>query len=77
MRQKQRRSSTGLRTRVPSPQKDISSHQPVKLTKEELDKVRSFVQAGGMLFTNADGDSPTFNTSAAELCKNLFGGEAL
>jgi hypothetical protein len=58
-----------------SPVLEISSHQPLKLSKDELDKIRAFVEAGGMLFTNADGDSAGFNTSAAKLCKDLFNGE--
>jgi hypothetical protein len=43
---------------------DLSDHQ--------CDQIRSFVQAGGMLFTNADYGSAAFNQFAGQLAQRLF-----
>ena len=32
----------------------IASHQPPKLTDADYDQLRSFADAGGMIFTHAD-----------------------
>ena len=37
-----------------------------------MGKIRSFVQAGGLLFTNADGNSSAFNAFAEQLARRLF-----
>lgn len=50
----------------------LASHKPVSLTDQEYDKLRSFVQAGGLLFTQADGDSVAFDKFATELAARLF-----
>ncbi len=43
-----------------------------ELTDEQCNQLRSFVCAGGLLFTNADGNSPAFNAFAQELAHRLF-----
>jgi hypothetical protein len=53
----------------------LASQAAPKLSPEEIDKIRNFVYAGGMLFTQADGDSPEFDRFANKLCKDLFNGE--
>jgi hypothetical protein len=52
---------------------EITGYDPLKLGPEELDKLRNYVEAGGMLFTQADGDSPAFNKFAEKLADDLFG----
>src|SRR6185312_6801349 len=39
---------------------------------EDCQKIRSFVENGGLLFTQADGDSPEFNKFAESLAGRLF-----
>ena len=53
----------------------LSGQNAPKLSKEELDRIRSYVEAGGILFTNSDGDSAEFDKFAHKLCKDLFGQE--
>jgi hypothetical protein len=55
-----------------SPVLYIGGHLPVKFTNEQLDKLRTYVEAGGTIFTHADADSESFNTFAAELANKLF-----
>jgi hypothetical protein len=43
-----------------SPVLYIASHQALPLGDEDLDKLRSYVQSGGMLLTHADAGSPEF-----------------
>jgi len=50
----------------------IASHQAPKLTDEHYQKLRSFAEAGGLIFTHADAASPAFNAFAADLAKKLF-----
>lgn len=50
----------------------IASHQAFKFSPEELDKIRNYVEAGGVLYTQADGSAPTFDKFAAQLAKDLF-----
>ncbi len=50
----------------------IASDRPPKFTAEELDKIRDFALAGGMIFTNADGGSAEFNAYVPQLVKYLF-----
>jgi hypothetical protein len=50
----------------------IASDRPPKFTAEELDKIRNFALAGGMIFTNADGGSAAFNAYVPALVKYLF-----
>lgn len=50
----------------------MASHKAPTLTDEDYDKIRSFIQSGGLLFTQADGDDPEFNRFAEEMSKKLF-----
>ena len=50
----------------------MASHKAPTLTDEDYDKIRSFIQSGGLLFTQADGDDPEFNRFAEEMAKKLF-----
>jgi hypothetical protein len=45
------------------------------LTAEQLSKLKRFAEAGGLIFTHADGGAVAFNTFANELAKKLFGVE--
>lgn len=55
-----------------SPVLYIASHEPPKLTESEVEKIRQFVRAGGMLFTHADASSPAFDLWAKQLAGRLF-----
>ncbi|MCY2953124.1 MAG: DUF4159 domain-containing protein, partial [Planctomycetota bacterium] len=50
----------------------IASHQPQKLTDAHLAKLRSFVEAGGLIYSQADGGSPSFTTFITDLGRKLF-----
>ena len=50
----------------------IASHQAPRLLKEDYDNLRNFVEAGGLLFTQADGEDPEFNKWAHDLAITLF-----
>ena len=51
----------------------VASHAALKLSPEEITKIRAFVDAGGMLLTQADANSGAFNTYAENtLAKQLF-----
>ena len=50
----------------------LASHTPPALTTDDRDKIRKFVEAGGLLFTQADGDAAAFNTFAEQLARDLF-----
>ena len=45
--------------------------EPV-ITDEQVDNLRDFVRAGGLLFTHANGNSPTFSKFAGNLAHRLF-----
>jgi hypothetical protein len=51
----------------------LASHEAPRLSDEDYGRIRQFVENGGLLFTQADGDSPEFNRFAEELAKRLFG----
>lgn len=53
----------------------LSSHKAPKLEEADLEKLRAFVEAGGLLFTQADGDSQEFNDFAERLALDLFRGQ--
>jgi hypothetical protein len=42
------------------------------LTDEQCDQLRSYVRAGGLLFTHADGNSRAFNAFSQDLAQRLF-----
>ena len=44
-----------------SPVLYISGHVPPKFSDEDLDKLRAYVQSGGMIFTHADGGREEFD----------------
>ena len=50
----------------------LASHRPLKFTEADYARMRHFAEAGGMIFTQADGDSESFDHFAAELAKKLF-----
>jgi hypothetical protein len=50
----------------------IASHKSVKLSDDEVDKIRNFVDAGGLLFTQADGNAVEADQWARALAKKLF-----
>ncbi|MGE5611263.1 MAG: DUF4159 domain-containing protein [Bacillota bacterium] len=50
----------------------IASHQAPKFTEEQYQQLRSFVQAGGLIFTHADAGSSQFNAFAIQLARKLF-----
>ncbi|HEX2973597.1 MAG TPA: DUF4159 domain-containing protein [Tepidisphaeraceae bacterium] len=52
----------------------IASHKLLQLTDEQGTKLRKFAEAGGLIFTHADGDSEIFSLSVTELGKKLFPG---
>jgi hypothetical protein len=50
----------------------LASHQPPILTESQVTNIRQFIQNGGLLFTQADGDAPEFNRFARTLAHRLF-----
>ena len=55
-----------------SPVLYIASHEALNFSEEDCAKLRAFAENGGMIFTHADGDTPAFNKSVAELAHKLF-----
>ena len=55
-----------------SPVLYIAGHQPIPFRDADLAKLRAYVEAGGMIFTHADGDSGEFNRYARVLATKLF-----
>lgn len=51
----------------------LASHEPVKLSDDDVARIRTFVDNGGLLFTQADGDSLAFDSFAVQLAHRLFG----
>ena len=54
---------------------ELASHVAPKLSEQDLENIRQYVYAGGMLYTQADGDSPAFDAFAKKLAKDLFNQE--
>jgi hypothetical protein len=50
----------------------VASHEAPIFDDNDYAKLKQFVDAGGILFTNADGDSPEFNQWAEILALKLF-----
>jgi hypothetical protein len=50
----------------------VASHERVAFGQDDLAKLRSYVEAGGMLFTQADGDRREADNWAQDLAKELF-----
>ena len=55
-----------------SPVLYIAGHEPLNFSEDVCDKLRSYAQNGGLIFTHADGDTPAFSKSVAELAHKLF-----
>ena len=50
----------------------IAGNQPLQFTDAELGKLRQFVEEGGIIFANADGESMAFHTGLVRICHKLF-----
>lgn len=50
----------------------LASHEPPTLSDADVDNIRQYVLAGGMLFMQADGDAPAMAVFAAQLSHRLF-----
>jgi hypothetical protein len=50
----------------------LASHQAPKLGEKEIEKLRKFIEAGGMLYTQADGGADAFNAFVIELSHRLL-----
>lgn len=50
----------------------IASHRPPKFSDADIDKMRKYALAGGLIFTHADGDDPRFNEFATQFAGRLF-----
>ena len=50
----------------------IAGKKPLKFDKDELDKLRRFVELGGLLVFHADDSSKAFETSAAGVLRDLW-----
>ena len=50
----------------------LASHQAPKLGEKEIEKLRKFIEAGGMLYTQADGGAEAFNAFVIELSRKLL-----
>ncbi len=57
-----------------SPVLYLASHEAPRLSDDDVERIRDFVQAGGLLFTNADAGAEAFNLFAADLAHRLFPG---
>lgn len=50
----------------------IASHEPFAFTAEHRQKLRRFIEAGGMVYTQADGDSSSFDRCIVDLGGSIF-----
>ena len=50
----------------------LAGSQPPKLNPADLEKLRQFVEAGGLLFTHCDANNDSFNRFAYDLAAKLF-----
>lgn len=50
----------------------LAGDKPIDLTDAQRENIRQFVQNGGLLLTQADGDSAAFTQFATQLGKDLF-----
>ena len=60
-----------------SPVLYIASHQPPDLTKEDYEKLRRYVEGGGMIFTHADTGAAPFNRWMTKLVEQVCPGRKL
>jgi hypothetical protein len=50
----------------------MASHKAPNLADADYDNIRNFIQSGGLLFTQADGDDPEFNAFVKQMATKLF-----
>lgn len=50
----------------------LASQKAVPITQEQVGQIRRYVEAGGLLFTHADGGTSGFNDFARDLARQLF-----
>jgi hypothetical protein len=50
----------------------IASHEALKFSDQDCDKLRAFADTGGLIFTENDGETPAFNKSIADLARRLY-----
>lgn len=50
----------------------IASHEVPAIGAPDVEKLRAFVENGGLLFTHSDGTSAAFNRFVESLCQRLF-----
>jgi ribosomal protein S27E len=50
----------------------IASHEALKFSDEDCQKLRAYADNGGLIFTHADGDTLAVTSSVANLCKRIF-----
>jgi hypothetical protein len=50
----------------------LASHEAPVLADRDYDNIRSFIQSGGLLFTQADGGDPKFNNFVRQMSSKLF-----
>ncbi len=50
----------------------LASHDKVSITDDQVAKIRKYLDAGGLLFTHADGARPAFTTFALDLGRRLY-----
>jgi len=55
-----------------SPVLYLASHQEVKLSRTQIGRIRSFIEAGGLLYTQSDGGNIAFDVSLQKLVRELF-----
>ena len=55
----------------------ISSHAAPKFTDQEIEKIKQFALAGGIIFTHADGSSARFNEAVTQLARKMFPSQAM
>ena len=55
-----------------SPVLYIAGHEPPKFAESDLDNLRSFSQAGGLIYLNSDNGSEPFTRAVSELAHKLF-----
>ncbi len=57
---------------IESPVLFLTTSDAVKFDKTQLDNLRGYLDAGGLLVTNADGDKPEANAAIRRLVKELY-----
>lgn len=55
-----------------SPVLYFASHRPLNFTDRDYENIRSFARAGGVIYTQADGDDPSYDRFVKDFTKKLF-----